>query len=92
MAHAEIRHEIVLALAHTHDAQHDALLAYRDGTDGDRVVAAGELNFLARQEQRLRQRLAEADRRAAEHRTLFSWFRQEWFSLMFHLESWIAHG
>ncbi len=92
MALADIRHDIVLALAQTHEAQHEALLAYRDGTDLDRVAAAGELEFLARQERRLRLRLAEIDRRAAEHRTLFSWFRQEWFNLMFQLESWIAHG
>ena len=90
--YADIRYEVIHALAHTHDAQHDARAALANGGDAERVVAAGELDFLARQDARLLRRLAEIDRRAAEHRTAFSWFRQEWFNLMLQLESWIAHG
>ena len=92
MALAEIRHEVVLALAHTHDAQHDARALLDRGADEERVIAAGELDFLGRQDARLMRRLAEIDRRAAEHRTMFAWARQEWFNLMLHMESWIAHG
>jgi hypothetical protein len=69
MAHADIRHEVVLALAHTHDAQHEAQALLDRGADEEKVAAAGELDFLARQDALLRRRLAEIDRRAAEHRT-----------------------
>jgi hypothetical protein len=92
MALADIRREVILALAHTHDAQHDARAALDHGDDVEKVVAAGELDFLRRQDARLLRRLAEIDRRAAEHRTTFAWARQEWFNLMLHLESWIVHG
>jgi hypothetical protein len=92
MALADIRHEVVLALAQTHDAQHEAQALLAHGEDAQKVVAAGELDFLARQDARLNRRLAEIDRRTAERRTTFAWFRQEWFNLMLHMESWIAHG
>jgi hypothetical protein len=93
MALADIRHEVVLALAHTHDAQHDARALLDHGEDSERVVAAGDLDFLERQDARLKARLAEVDRRMSEHSdSVFGWFRQEWFNLMLHLESWIAHG
>ena len=93
MALADIRHEVVHALAHIHDAQHDARALLDHGEDAQKVTAAGELDFLQRQDARLKARLAEIDRRMAERRNfVFSWFRQEWFNLMLHLESWIAHG
>jgi hypothetical protein len=92
MALADIRHEVVLALAQTHDAQHDARALLDRGADEEKVIAAGELDFLGRQDARLMRRLAEIDRRAAEHRTTFAWARQAWFNLMLHMESWIAHG
>jgi hypothetical protein len=93
MALADIRHEVVLALAQTHDAQHDAQALLARGEDAEKVSAAGELDFLERQDALLRARLAEVDRRMADHRdSVFSWFRQEWFNLMLRLESWIARG
>jgi hypothetical protein len=93
MALADIRHEVVHALANIHDAQHDALALLDHGEDAEKVTAAGELDFLQRQDARLKARLAEIDRRMAERRnSVFSWFRQEWFNLMLQLESWIAHG
>jgi hypothetical protein len=92
MALADIRHEVVLSLAHTHEHQHDALGVLANGGDAERVIAAGELDFLSRQEAMLRGRLADVDRHIAERRTLFSWPRQAWFSLMLNFESWIAHG
>jgi len=92
MALADIRHDVVLTLARTHDAQHDARAALDHGEDAEKVVAAGELDFLARQDALLKRRLVEIDRLTAEHRTTFAWFRQEWFSLMLHMERWIAHG
>jgi hypothetical protein len=92
MAIADVRHEVVLALAHIHEAQREALALLDHGQDNEKVFAAGELDFLGRQEAILGRRLAEIDRRNAEHRTLFSWARQEWFNLMFQVESWIAHG
>ena len=93
MALADIRHEVILALAHTHDAQHEAEALLARGPDPEKVIAAGELDFLRRQDAKLRARLAEVDRRIADRRdSIFGWFRQEWFSLMLHVESWIAHG
>jgi len=92
MALADIRHEVVLTLAHTHENQHDAHGLLANGDDAEKVLAAGELDFLNRQEAMLRGRLAEIDRRIAEDRALFSWVRQEWFNLMLNFESWIAHG
>ena len=73
MALADIRHEVVLALAQTHDAQHEAQALLARGEDSQKVVAAGELDFLARQDARLNRRLAEIDRRTAERRTTFAW-------------------
>jgi hypothetical protein len=92
MALADIRHDVVHALASLHDAQHDARAALVHGEDAEKVAAAGELDFLERQDARLMRRLAEIDRRMAERRTAFAWFRQEWFNLMLQMESWIAHG
>ena len=92
MALADIRHDVVHALASLHDAQHDARVALVHGEDAEKVAAAGELDFLERQDARLMRRLAEIDRRMAERRTAFAWFRQEWFNLMLQMESWIAHG
>lgn len=92
MALVDIRHEVVLSLAHTHEHQHDARDLLAHGDDTEKVLAAGELAFLARQEALLRGRLADIDRRIAEHKGLFSWVRQEWFNLMLQLDNWIAHG
>jgi hypothetical protein len=92
MALADIRQEVIHILAQTHDAQREAHDLLDNGADDEKVAAAGELDFLARQEALLKRRLAEVDRRMAEKRGLFSWARQAWFDLMFHFESWIAHG
>ena len=92
MALNNIRHEVVLALAQTKDLIREAILVLERGDDTERVGAAGELDFLMRQKAMLERRLAEVDRRLAEPETAFRWFRQEWFNLMLHLESWIAHG
>jgi hypothetical protein len=93
MALADIRHEIVLALAQTHDAEHEAEALLARGLDVEKVAAAGELDFLHRQDARLTSRLAEIDRRmTGRPDSVFSWFRQEWFNLMLQMESWIAHG
>jgi hypothetical protein len=92
MAIADVRHEVVLALAHIHEAQREARSLVDHGADDERVFAAGELDFLGRQEGMLHDRLADIDWRIAEHRTFLSWPRQEWFNLMFHLDNWIAHG
>lgn len=92
MAIADIRHEVVLAYAHLHEAQREARALLDHGADDEKVFAAGELDFLERQEAMIRHRLAEIDQRMAERRTAFSGFRQEWFNLKLNFESWIAHG
>lgn len=92
MAIVDVRHEVVLALAHIHEAQREAKSLVDHGEDDERVFAAGELDFLVRQEGTLRGRLADIDWRIAEHRTFLSWARQEWFNLMFQFDSWIARG
>jgi hypothetical protein len=92
MSLADIRHEVVLSLALTKEAQHEARWAYDHGSYVEKVLAAGELSFLQRQKTRLERRLDEVDRRIAERRTLFSWYRQVWFNLTVQVESWIAHG
>ena len=92
MAIADVRHEVVLALAHIHEAQREAKSVVDHGADDERVFAAGELDFLDRQEGMLRHRLGEIDAHTAEHHGMMSWARQEWFNLMFQLDSWIARG
>jgi len=92
MAIADVRHEVVLALAHIHEAQREAKALVDHGEDGERVFAAGELDFLDRQEGMLRHRLGEIDAQTADEHTLLAWARQEWFNLMFQLDKWIAHG
>ncbi|MGH6956113.1 MAG: hypothetical protein ACREEW_05555 [Caulobacteraceae bacterium] len=91
MALDDIRHEVILSLAQTHDQQREARAALAEGTDGEKVEAAGELDFLGRKHAMLERRLEEIDRRMAERPGVFTWFRQVWFNLMLHLESWIAH-
>jgi hypothetical protein len=91
MALAEVRHEVMLFLAQTHQAQREARAQRAAGSDEERVMAAGELSFLARQEEMLLARLAEIDGRARKHRTLFSWARQAWFDLRLSLEHWVVH-
>ena len=92
MAIADVRHEVVLALAHIHEAQREAKSLVDHGEDDERVFAAGELDFLDRQEGMLRHRLDEIDAHTAADHTVLAWARQEWFNLMFHLDNWIAHG
>ena len=92
MALADIRHEVVLALAQTHEAQRGARDALAHGEDDAKVIAAGELDYLGRREAVLRRRLAEVDQRRAEQLGPLAWVRQTWFGLMLHFESWIAHG
>ena len=92
MALADIRREVVISLAQTHEAQRDARAAVRCGADSERVIAAGELDFLARQEALLRNHLEGIDRLGADRRTMFGWARQAWFGIMLNFESWIAHG
>ena len=87
-----IRREVILALAQTNEALRDARHALADGDDRQKVEAAGEIDFLGRYKAMLEQRLGEIDWRMAGHRTFFAWFRQAWFNLMLHFESWIAHG
>ena len=50
MAIVDVRHEVVLALAHIHEAQREAKSLVDHGEDDERVFAAGELDFLERQE------------------------------------------
>ena len=92
MALAAIRREIVLTLADTNEALREARTALACGGFAEKVAAAGDIDFLSRQQRRLQQRLLEIDKRAAERHTLFSWHRHIWFSLMLQMESWIAHG
>jgi hypothetical protein len=92
MALADIRHEVILALAITLEGEREMRGVRERGADDEKVAAAGELDYLARREAVLRRRLVEIDRRVFQRRTLFSWVRQEWFGLMLNLESWIAHG
>jgi hypothetical protein len=56
------------------------------------VTAAGEIDFLHRQERMLLDRLERIDRRLTDPPSIVSWMRQEWFNLMLQIESWIAHG
>jgi len=92
MALADIRHEIVLTIAQTKEAQREARDSLAHGSYLEKVEAAGELDFLGRQKAHLERRLAELDQRIAERRTFFHWFRQTWFNLMMQFESWIVHG
>ena len=92
MAIADVRHEVVLALAHLHGAQRETQWLMAHGEDDERVFAAGELDFLERQEGMLKHRLGEIDSHMADHRGFLAWARQEWFNLMYQLDSWIAHG
>jgi hypothetical protein len=92
MALVDIRHEVILSLAQTKEALHEARWDLAHGSYPERVLAAGEVNFLQHQKAQLEGRLEEIDLRIAEPQTLFSWFSQEWFNLMLHFESWIAHG
>jgi hypothetical protein len=92
MALDTIRRGVVLTLAQTNDHIRDAEWIMRNGDDLEKVLAAGELDFLHRQQVMLVNRLVEIDRRLAAHQTLFSWVRQEWFSLKLHFEDWITHG
>jgi len=87
-----IRHEVTLALAQTKELIREAAIGLERGDDAEKVGAAGDLEFLLRRKMALERRLQEVDRRQAEPETALRWFRQEWFNLMLHFESWIAHG
>jgi hypothetical protein len=91
MALVEVRREVMHLLAMTHEAQRDARASLARGSDEARVMAAGELSFLSRQEAMLLDRLAEIDRRVLGSHTLFAWARQAWFDLRLNLEHWIVH-
>jgi hypothetical protein len=92
MALADIRHEVVHALAETNELIREAHAVLMNGEDYEKVVAAGELDYLDRQRALLHTRIAQIDRRLADGRGLGALFRQEWFNLMLHFESWLAHG
>jgi hypothetical protein len=92
MALNHIRYEVVLALAQTKDLIRETGVVLERGEDAEKVDAAGELDFLLRQKAMLERRLEDVDQRLGEPETALRWFRQEWFNLMLHFESWIAHG
>jgi hypothetical protein len=92
MALADIRQEVIHTIAQTNEEMREARACLEDGSDREKVGAAGELDYLFRRRALLGERLATLDWRIAEHRTLFAWLRQVLFSLRLHFESWIAHG
>ena len=92
MAIADTRHEILQALAQTGLDLRDARAILTAGDDPQRVAAAGEFEWLTHRRLLLEARLAECDRNAAAHRTLFAGARQIWFDLRLNFESWIVHG
>jgi hypothetical protein len=92
MALESARREVVLERAVVHEHIREATMARASGVYREKVDAAGELTLLRRQATMLEARLAEIDQRRATHRTMFGWFRQTWFELRFHFESWIAHA
>jgi len=89
----DIRYEVRLTLAQTNEAIHDARAILAEGADEEKVIAAGELDFLRRQKALLEMRLGQVERLIALHRRRrLSWLRQTWFRLVLSFESWIAHA
>ena len=87
-----IHHEVALMLSLVKIAIADAERQIAAGTDRERVHAAGELSLLRRQSEELQGRLAEIERRAGAHESVYQWLKEEVFNLSLRLESWIAHG
>ena len=86
-----IRHEVGMMLAEANLKIADATSLHANGTDREKVDAAGELTFLTRQRGMLHRRLAELDQHPHAPETVYQWVKEEVFNLNFHLESWIAH-
>ena len=87
-----VRHEVEMMLAQAKLRISDAEAALADGTDREKVDAAGELSFLKRQRETLNERLAEIETRPDAPETLYEWVKEEVFNLNLRLESWLAHS
>ncbi|HEY3797134.1 MAG TPA: hypothetical protein VGL58_02190 [Caulobacteraceae bacterium] len=92
MSLVDVRREVAFALAQTRELLIEARYDLIHGEDFVKVTAAGEIDFLHRQERMLLDRLERIDRRLTDPPSIVSWMRQEWFNLMLQFESWIAHG
>jgi hypothetical protein len=92
MALNSIRYNVRLMIAQTNEAIRDANTLHDTGTDFEKVVAAGELDFLHRQKAMQQSRLGQIERVIAAHGRRLSWLRQTWFDLVLSFENWIAHA
>jgi chromosome segregation ATPase len=90
MSMPTIRHEVALILGQANDKISDAKAKLANGSDREKVRAAGELSFLERERDELEQRLKEIERDPGATETLFQWVREEGFILALRLETWIA--
>jgi hypothetical protein len=88
----DVHHEVSLMLAQVNLKISDEKARLEQGTDREKVDAAGELHLLANQRARLEKRLAEISACGDSPETLSQWFAEEVFSLSMQLESWITHG
>jgi len=86
---AEVTHLLADADYKVREAERSLWL----GGPEEKIVAAGELTFLKRQQESLRGRLHELEACQGDSlETIFQWFREEGMLLRQRLEDWIVHA
>jgi hypothetical protein len=88
-----IRHEVAELLADVNQRLKEAEHRLAKGDDRMRVEAAGALNLLRRQKERVTARLKEIDA-APESATesVYRWVSEEIFNLRLQVETWVARS
>jgi hypothetical protein len=91
MALTHVKHEVAMMLAATNERIREAQYKLEAGGDGQKVKAAGELNFRMRQKHALEARLAELEA-APDHvsESMVERIKQEWFNLKQSFEEWVV--
>ena len=85
-----IRTEVERLLAQADERVRRAEQLHHDGTDAQKVEAAGQLTWLRRQRGELDARLHELDRSSGGGgATLSQWFKEDWMLLIQRLDAFI---
>ena len=88
-----IRHEVSDMLADVNLRLAEAQHRLAQGTDLEKVTAAGKLSFLRKQRDMVQERLAEVDAAPTDaSETLLRWIKEEVFNLKLRVDVWIAQS
>jgi len=90
MSMPTIRHEVAMMLSQVNTKIAEAESALAAGTLREKVNAAGDLDALRRQKQKIEARLVEVDARLETSETFLAWLKEQILNLDLQLDSLLA--